>query len=54
MDNGVIHQIDTPENIIANPADDYVRRFVVHNLQLKIDSLSRFSTASVKGVESAQ
>ena len=54
MDNGVIHQIDTPENIIANPANDYVRRFVVHNLQLKIDSLSRFSTASVKGVESAQ
>ena len=54
MDNGVIHQIDTPENIIKNPANDYVRRFVVHNLQLKIDSLSRFSTASVKGVESAQ
>ena len=54
MDNGIIHQIDTPENIIANPADDYVRRFVVHNLQLKIDSLSRFSTASVKGDESAQ
>ena len=54
MDNGVIHQIDTPENIIKNPANDYVRRFVVHNLQLKIDSLSRFSTASVKGDESAQ
>ena len=54
MDNGVIHQIDSPENIIANPANDYVRRFVVHNLQLKIDSLSRFSTASVKGDESAQ
>ena len=54
MDNGVIHQIDTPENIIQNPADDYVRRFVVHNLQLKIDSLSRFSTVSVKGDDSAQ
>jgi hypothetical protein len=26
-----------------------VRRFVVHNLQIKIDSLSRFSTATVKG-----
>ena len=54
MDNGVIHQIDTPENIIKNPADDYVRRFVVHNLQLKIDSLSRFSTANAKGDDSAQ
>ena len=49
MDNGVIHQIDTPEHIIETPADDYVRRFVVHNLQIKIDSLSRFSTATVKG-----
>ena len=49
MKDGVIHQIDTPENIIKNPANDYVRRFVVHNLQIKIDSLSRFSTATVKG-----
>ena len=54
MDNGVIHQIDTPENILSNPADDYVRRFVVHNLQLKIDSLSRFSTACAKGDDCAQ
>ena len=43
MDNGVIRQIDTPENIIKNPADDYVRRFVIHNIQLKIDSLRRFA-----------
>ena len=35
-------QLDTPENIIAHPADDYVRRFVLDNLQTKIDSLSRF------------
>ncbi len=43
MDNGVIRQIDTPDNIVKNPADDYVKRFVLHNLQLKIDSLSRFA-----------
>lgn len=35
-------QLDTPENIIASPADDYVRHFVLDNLQTKIDSLSRF------------
>ena len=34
--------LNTPENIIASPADDYVRHFVLDNLQTKIDSLSRF------------
>ena len=51
MDNGVIHQIDTPENIIKHPADDYVKRFVIHNLQLKIDSLRRFSPSAPEGDE---
>ena len=46
MDNGVIRQIDTPENIIKHPADDYVRNFVIRNIQLKIDSLSRFAIPS--------
>ena len=45
MDNGIIRQIDTPDNIIKNPADDYVRSFVIRNIQLKIDSLSRFAIA---------
>jgi len=42
MDNGVIHQIDTPETIIANPANDYIREFVIKNLRLKIDSLIKY------------
>ena len=49
MDNGVIRQIDTPENIIKHPADDYVRNFVIRNIQLKIDSLSRFAIPSEEG-----
>ena len=32
-------QLDTPENIIDHPADDYVKTFVIKNLQIKIDSL---------------
>lgn len=32
-------QLDTPENIIDHPADDYVEAFVIKNLQIKIDSL---------------
>ncbi len=41
--NGVISQIDTPENICAKPADDYVKTFVIDNLKAKIDSLSGFA-----------
>ena len=37
-----IVQLDTPENIIRNPADDYVREFVLYNLQTKIDSLLKY------------
>ena len=42
MENARISQIDTPENIISAPANDYVRQFVVENLHAKIESLSRF------------
>ena len=38
-------QIDTPENIISNPADDYVKDFVLSNLQAKIDSLLKYVRA---------
>ena len=49
MDAGVIHQLDTPQNIIDNPSDDYVKRFVIKNINLKINSLiqfARFSSAA--------
>ena len=42
MDNARISQFDTPKNIIEHPADDYVKRFVVDNLQKKIRSLSHY------------
>jgi len=42
MDNGTIQQLDTPESIIENPSNPYVREFVIGNLQLKIDSLIKF------------
>ena len=35
-------QIDTPIDIIKNPADEYVKRFVLENLRIKIDSLSQY------------
>ncbi len=35
-------QMDTPESIISNPADDYVRSFVIDNLQAKINSLVKY------------
>ena len=42
MDNGTIQQLDTPEAIVTNPANDYVREFVLDNLHRKIDSLVKF------------
>lgn len=42
MGEGRIHQLATPEEIIANPADEYVSDFVVSNLRIKMDSLARF------------
>ena len=42
-----IVQLDTPENIIQNPADDYVREFVLQNLRTKIDSLMKYVRVSV-------
>ncbi|MBO7078985.1 MAG: ABC transporter ATP-binding protein [Bacilli bacterium] len=42
MDTAVAVQLDTPENIIKNPANEYVEKFVVNNLKIKIDSLSKY------------
>ena len=42
MDSGIIHQLDTPENIVANPADDFVSSFVLNNLKIKLDSLIKY------------
>ena len=47
MKEAVIEQLDTPENIIKNPANDYVRTFVLDNLNTKIDSLMKY----VRGAE---
>lgn len=44
MDHGEISQIDTPDNICAHPANDYVRTFVLDNIQTKIESLARFAS----------
>jgi ABC-type proline/glycine betaine transport system ATPase subunit len=42
METGKVSQFDTPENIISNPANEYVRDFVVRNLELKLKSLAKY------------
>lgn len=42
MEKSKIVQIGTPDEIIDNPANEYVQSFVIDNLQIKIDSLKRF------------
>ena len=49
MDKARIVQIGTPEEIIRQPADEYVREFVVGNLHKKIASLSKYADAAVGG-----
>lgn len=43
MEAGKIHQLDTPQNLIDYPADDYVRNFVIKNINTKINSLIQFA-----------
>jgi ABC-type Fe3+/spermidine/putrescine transport system ATPase subunit len=42
LQEGMIAQLDTPETIIAKPANEYVKLFVVDNLQTKLDSLAKY------------
>ncbi len=42
MSTAVVEQHDTPENIIKSPANEYVKNFVVENLKIKIESLSKY------------
>ncbi len=43
MEESRLSQIDTPENILKNPANDYIRSFVIDNLRQKIDSLAKYT-----------
>lgn len=37
-----IVQLGTPEEIVNNPVDDYVKEFVIENIQMKVDSLVKY------------
>lgn len=43
MNASVIHQLDTPENILHSPADAYVQEFVIDNLAEKTESLLKYN-----------
>lgn len=42
MNGGNICQIDTPHKLLRNPADDFVKSFVIDNLKLKLDSMFEY------------
>ena len=42
MGEAQIHQLDTPENILRTPANDYIRSVVLDNLKIKTASLARY------------
>ena len=43
MNEGVIEQLDTPQGIYQNPANDYVKTFVVEQLDKKYEDLLRYT-----------
>jgi len=43
MENAKIAQLGTPREIIDNPESEYVKEFVVENLNKKIESLIKYS-----------
>ena len=43
MGEAHIHQIGTPREILDHPADDYVKSFVIDNLNKKIASLMKYA-----------
>lgn len=49
MEEANIVQLDTPENIIKSPANDYVKDFVINNLVTKIDSLMKYTGNKQEG-----
>lgn len=42
MKEANIVQLGTPEEIVNNPANDYVKEFVIDNIQMKVDSLVKY------------
>ena len=42
MDNSVIMQLGTPEELVASPANEYVKTFVVDNLKTKVEALAKY------------
>lgn len=50
MKEAQIVQIDSPEKIIQAPANEYVQEFVLHNLQMKIDSLTKYITVKAEDI----
>ena len=39
INQGKVAQFDTPENIIEHPASDFVRKFILHQLEVKRNNI---------------
>ena len=44
MENARLSQIDTPENIMKHPQNEYVKEFVIGNIKAKVASLAKYIT----------
>ncbi len=49
LELGSLHQIDRPDRLLSDPADEYVKRFVGDNLRRRTQNLLRFTAAPESG-----
>jgi iron(III) transport system ATP-binding protein len=54
LDQGAISQYDTPENIIEHPANDFVRDFILHQLEVKRSNIYSLFNADKAAANTAQ
>ena len=43
LEQGRIHQLDAPENLLHHPADSYVEQFVGQNLLRRLRDLQQYT-----------
>ena len=51
LNEGHIAQYDTPENIIEHPASDFVRTFILHQLEIKRSNIHSLFAEGADGTE---
>lgn len=53
INEGKISQFDTPQNIVSNPANDFIRKFILSQLTIKRSNILKLFNDSLPQVKPA-